>query len=192
MRDFFLIQHAVKTCVNGVQKNHLMETVVLSTHNICFGRKMKKIFLFVCLWLFCQSFQGLLFSSEFKWKLFTFSLLSIMASKCLESPAHFYDTNVGGRAVPLAAAFWEMVITFGLLSECNLLKLRQFGLGFRHFKQSPSFSASPSCKHPDNDLNIIDWDSKPLSTMTWWRLNVTLPVITHLNWPLQRLYSIVI
>ena len=31
-----------------------------------------------------------------------------MASKCLESPAYFYDTNVGGRAVPFAAAFWEM------------------------------------------------------------------------------------
>ena len=46
---FFLTRHAVKTCVNGVQKNHLMEMVVLSTHNICFGRKMKKIFLFVCL-----------------------------------------------------------------------------------------------------------------------------------------------
>ena len=27
----------VKTCVLGAQKNRLIETVLLSTHNICFG-----------------------------------------------------------------------------------------------------------------------------------------------------------
>ena len=26
-----------KTCVLGAQKNHLIKTVLLSTHNICFG-----------------------------------------------------------------------------------------------------------------------------------------------------------
>ena len=28
---------SVKTCVPGAQKNRLIETVLLSTHNICFG-----------------------------------------------------------------------------------------------------------------------------------------------------------
>ena len=28
---------SVKTCVLGAQKNRLIETVLLSTHNICFG-----------------------------------------------------------------------------------------------------------------------------------------------------------
>ena len=30
--------------VSGAQKNHLIELVLLSTHNIWFGREMKKIF----------------------------------------------------------------------------------------------------------------------------------------------------
>ena len=32
-----------KTCVVDAQKNRLIETVLLSTHNICFGREIKKI-----------------------------------------------------------------------------------------------------------------------------------------------------
>ena len=31
--------------VLGVQKNYLIETVLLSTHNICFGGEIRKLFL---------------------------------------------------------------------------------------------------------------------------------------------------
>ena len=31
------------TCVLGAQKNRLIETVLLSTHNICFGREINKV-----------------------------------------------------------------------------------------------------------------------------------------------------
>ena len=34
---------SIKTCVLGAQKNRLIETVLLSTHNICFGWEIKKI-----------------------------------------------------------------------------------------------------------------------------------------------------
>ena len=33
---------SVKTCVLGAQKNRLIETVLLSTHNICFGKKKEE------------------------------------------------------------------------------------------------------------------------------------------------------
>ena len=32
-----------KTCVLGAQKNHLIEKILLSTHNICFGSGIRKI-----------------------------------------------------------------------------------------------------------------------------------------------------
>ena len=32
----------VKTCVMGAQKSHLIETVLMSTHNIWYGKKKKK------------------------------------------------------------------------------------------------------------------------------------------------------
>ena len=35
----------ILTCVLGVQKNYLIETVLLSTHNICFGWEIRKIIL---------------------------------------------------------------------------------------------------------------------------------------------------
>ena len=28
---------SIKTCILGAQKNRLIETVLLSTHNLCFG-----------------------------------------------------------------------------------------------------------------------------------------------------------
>ena len=31
------------TCVLGAKKNHLIETVLLSTHNICFGWEIAKL-----------------------------------------------------------------------------------------------------------------------------------------------------
>ena len=34
---------SVKTYVLGAQKNRLIETVLLSTHNICFGREIRKL-----------------------------------------------------------------------------------------------------------------------------------------------------
>ena len=34
---------SVKTCVLGAQNNRLIETVLLSTHNICFGLEIRKI-----------------------------------------------------------------------------------------------------------------------------------------------------
>ena len=34
---------SIETYVLGAQKNRLIETVLLITHNICFGREMKKI-----------------------------------------------------------------------------------------------------------------------------------------------------
>ena len=34
---------SILTCVVGAQKNRLIETVLLSTHNICFGSEIKKI-----------------------------------------------------------------------------------------------------------------------------------------------------
>ena len=37
------IYPSVKSCVLGAQKNRLIETVLLSTHNICFGWEIKKI-----------------------------------------------------------------------------------------------------------------------------------------------------
>ena len=33
---------SIYTCVLGAQKNRLIETVLLSTHNICFGWEIKK------------------------------------------------------------------------------------------------------------------------------------------------------
>ena len=35
---------SIESCVLGAQKNRLIETVLLSTHNICFGREIKKTF----------------------------------------------------------------------------------------------------------------------------------------------------
>ena len=32
----------VKTCIVGAQKSHLIETVLMSTHNICYGTKIRK------------------------------------------------------------------------------------------------------------------------------------------------------
>ena len=41
---------SIKTFVLGAQKNCLIETVLLSTHNICFGREIRKnIFLYTLL-----------------------------------------------------------------------------------------------------------------------------------------------
>ena len=34
---------SIETCVLGAQKNRLIETVLLSIHNICFGPEQKKI-----------------------------------------------------------------------------------------------------------------------------------------------------
>ena len=34
---------SIQTCVLGAQKNRLIETVLLSIHNICFGREIRKI-----------------------------------------------------------------------------------------------------------------------------------------------------
>ena len=34
---------SVLTYVLGAQKNRLIETVLLSTHNICFGREIRKL-----------------------------------------------------------------------------------------------------------------------------------------------------
>ena len=34
---------SIKTCVLGAQKNHLIEMVLLCTHDIYFGREIKKI-----------------------------------------------------------------------------------------------------------------------------------------------------
>ena len=48
----------VLTYVLGAQKNRLIETVLLSTHNICFGCEIRKIF-------FCYALltEGLKFNS---------------------------------------------------------------------------------------------------------------------------------
>ena len=35
---------SVLAYVLGAQKNHLIETVLLSTHNICFGREIRNFF----------------------------------------------------------------------------------------------------------------------------------------------------
>ena len=35
---------SVLAYVLGARKNHLIETVLLSTHNICFGWEMRKLF----------------------------------------------------------------------------------------------------------------------------------------------------
>ena len=151
---FFLTHHAVKTCVNGVQKNHLMETVALSTYVLVEkGRKYFYLFVFDFfakvsrVSFFLQSLNGnFLHFHHFPlwlpnvWKVQLISMIPMW---------------VVGRC-PLLQLFEKLPVTFGLLSECNMLKLRQFGLGFGHFSQSPSFfSPSPSCKHPDNDLYII-------------------------------------
>ena len=32
----------VKTCIVGAQKSHLIETVLMSTHNICYGTEIRK------------------------------------------------------------------------------------------------------------------------------------------------------
>ena len=34
---------SIETCVLGAQKNRLIETVLLSTHNICFGLEIKRL-----------------------------------------------------------------------------------------------------------------------------------------------------
>ena len=41
MNIFYL---TVLTCVLDAQKNHLIEMVLLSTHNICFGLEIRKLF----------------------------------------------------------------------------------------------------------------------------------------------------
>ena len=33
----------VSTYILGAQKNHLIETLLLSIHNICFGREIRKL-----------------------------------------------------------------------------------------------------------------------------------------------------
>ena len=38
---------SVLTCVLGAQKNGLIETVLLSTHNICYRLEIKKIFFLI-------------------------------------------------------------------------------------------------------------------------------------------------
>ena len=38
------------TCVLGAQKNGLIETALLSTHNICFGREIRKKMLHSLIW----------------------------------------------------------------------------------------------------------------------------------------------
>ena len=38
---------SVLTYVLGAQKNHIIETVLLSTHNICFGWEIRKLFFLV-------------------------------------------------------------------------------------------------------------------------------------------------
>ena len=46
----------MQTCVLGTQKNRHIETVLLSTHNICFGWEIRKIIfqyaLFPGVWIF--------------------------------------------------------------------------------------------------------------------------------------------
>ena len=39
---FFFSSQSNKRCVLGAQKNRLIETVLLSTHDICFGLEMRK------------------------------------------------------------------------------------------------------------------------------------------------------
>ena len=39
----FIPYPSIHTCVLGTQTNRLIETVLLSTHNICFGLEIKKI-----------------------------------------------------------------------------------------------------------------------------------------------------
>ena len=41
---FFSYPYVLTYYVLGAQKNHLNETVVLSTHNICFGGEIRKLF----------------------------------------------------------------------------------------------------------------------------------------------------
>ena len=44
LKLWFFSYPAVETCFVGVQKNHRIETVLLSTHNICFYRGIRIIF----------------------------------------------------------------------------------------------------------------------------------------------------
>ena len=44
-KDVNIFKELVLTQVLGAQKNHLIETSLLSTHNICFGCKIRKLFL---------------------------------------------------------------------------------------------------------------------------------------------------
>ena len=46
----------------GAQKNHLTEMVLLSTHNICFGWEIRKLFVDYAL-----LFGGLAFQSDNSW-----------------------------------------------------------------------------------------------------------------------------
>ena len=39
---FIVTEYAALTYVLGAQKNRLIETVLLSTHNICFGWELRK------------------------------------------------------------------------------------------------------------------------------------------------------
>ena len=39
----YFLTHQFKHCF-GAQKNHIIETVLFSTHNICFGIEIKKVF----------------------------------------------------------------------------------------------------------------------------------------------------
>ena len=51
----------------GAQKNRLIETVLLSTHNICFGREIRK--LFFCYILLTKGLSTLPHNQKFRLKL---------------------------------------------------------------------------------------------------------------------------
>ena len=45
-----ILSHSpILTFVLGAQKNRLIETVLLSTHNICFGGEIRKLFFYYAL-----------------------------------------------------------------------------------------------------------------------------------------------
>ena len=65
-QEYFLTHQSKHMTVLGVQKNRLIETVLFSTHNICFGREIRKIvFNYTFIWRPEYALQIL---EEMKWR----------------------------------------------------------------------------------------------------------------------------
>ena len=91
---------SVLTYVLGAQKNHLIETVLLSTHNICFSWEIWKIFFPYTLLTIALFFVGIfIFPRNY------FRNTIIVSNKLDLDPArHFVGADLGPNCLPRLSA----------------------------------------------------------------------------------------